>query len=83
MNGEVINTLKVQATHGSGLRNSISKALTSRDRLADGGQTKVVKMGGHLITTGLAKAEQFGGPGSCQMSRTNKCNVDVEMDCRT
>ena len=40
-------------------------------------------MGGHLITSGLAKSEQFGGPGSCQMSRTNKCNVDVDMDCRT
>ena len=29
-------------------------------------------MGGHLITTGLAKAEQFGGPGSFKcLGQTN------------
>ena len=39
-------------------------------------------MGGHLITSGLANCEPFGGPGSCQMSHDKKCNVDPEMDCR-
>ena len=42
----------------------------------------MVERGGHLITRELAKSEQFGGPGSCHMKRTNKCFMDHYMDCR-
>ena len=76
-----MNTLKVTATPNGGLRNALAKTLDSMEVLADKGKTKVVEMGGNLITMGLAKSEKFSGDGSCHMGQ-KQCNVDPEMDCR-
>ena len=59
--------MKIVATPNGGLRNVLAEALNSRGGLADGGKTKVVEMGGNLITMGLAKKEKLGGDGSCYM----------------
>ena len=79
-NGKV-NTLKVIPTPDSKLKNVISKKLDSLDTLADGGPTRVIELGGNLISRGMGGAQNFGGKGSCFMGAT--CITDKDHDCRS
>ena len=75
-----INPLKIPATPASELKNRVHKSLMKRGVMADGGFTKVIEMGGNLVTQGLSTAENFGGQGSCYMGQA--CNMDADTDCR-
>ena len=81
LKGGKVNTLKVIPTPNSGLRNAISKKLDSVETLADGGPTRVIELGGDLISKGLGGAENFGGKGSCFMG--TQCITDEDHDCRS
>ena len=74
------NTLKIQATPFSRLSNNVHQSLKKLGNLADGGNCKIIELGGKLITSGLTKFQNFGGQGSCFMGR--ECNMDSETDCR-
>ena len=76
-----INTLKVVHTPNSTLKQLLQNKLGGVETLADGGPTKVIEMGGNLITSGLNGFENFGGQGSCHMG--DACFMDKEEDCRT
>ena len=77
----VVNTLKVTATPNEGLKGAINKVLWSKGMLADGGQTKVVEMGGKPVYSGMTDKDNFGGQGSCHLGPPS-CNVDTDHDCR-
>ena len=81
MRGEVTNTIKVQYTPGSALRDSINKTLSNLPETADGGKTKVVELGGKQILAGLDKLQMFGGQTGCHMGQ-EKCNIADDQDCR-
>ena len=74
MRGEVTNTIKVQYTPGSALRDSINRTLFHLPETADGGKTKVVELGGKQILAGLDKLQMFGGQTGCHMGQ-EYCNI--------
>ena len=81
LKGGKVNTLKVIPTPISELKNKISNKLNSLDYLADGGPTRVIELGGNLISRGMGGTENFGGKGSCHMGAS--CFTDPEHDCRS
>ena len=81
LKGGKVNTLKVIPTPNSELKNKISNTLNSLDYLADGGPTRVIELGGNLISRGMGGTENFGGKGSCHMGAS--CFTDPEHDCRS
>jgi len=80
LRNNIINTLKITATPQSTLKYKIHDTLRKRVQFAEGGETKVIEMGGALVTSGMSKSENFGGSGSCFMGEN--CNVDRNTDCR-
>ena len=82
LKGGARNTLKVIPTPGSLLKDALQKKLNQEEPLVDG-KTKVIELGGDLITKGFGGTQNFGGSGSCYMSQDNNpCLTDSEADCR-
>ena len=80
LRGTVQNTLKVQCTPSSSLVNALKKTLGEEIR-AEGGTTKIVEMGGDLITSGLSGTVMPTGQQRCFFRE--KCITDPESDCMT
>ena len=80
MRNNTYNTLKIPATSLSCLSNNVHQSLKNLGNLADGGNCKLIELGGKLISSGLSKSENFGRQGGCFMGR--ECNMDSETDCR-
>ena len=56
--------------------------ISKEESLVDG-RTKVIELGGDLITKGFGGTQNFGGRGSCFMSHDdNPCLTESETDCR-
>ena len=82
LKGGARNTLKVIPTPGSLLKDALQKKLNQEEPLVDG-KTKVIELGGDLITKGFGGTQNFGGRGSCFMSHDdNPCLTESETDCR-
>ena len=80
LRGEHQNTLKVQATPDSGLVTAMNKLLGGKI-CTEGGSTKFIELGGKQITRGLSIPESFTANTGCVFDQ--KCNINVECDCRT
>ena len=80
MRNNTYNTLKIPATSLSRLSNNVHQSLKNLGNLADGGNCKLIELGGKLIFSGLSKSENFGRQVGCFMGR--ECNMDSETDCR-
>ena len=80
LRGDTVNTLKIQPTPNSGLKNALHDALSKKSEFADRGSTKMVELGGNLVTSGLSTCQSFGGQGSCYMG--TECFTEKETDCR-
>ena len=84
LRGEVQNTLKCPFTPGAGLKEALQVQVdtTFKDkRVAGGGATKVVELGGRPIWAGLSSHQKFGGQTGCQFGRV-KCLASLDSDCR-
>ena len=76
------NTLKMMQTPGTKLKDALRNKLNQEDSLVDR-KTKVIELGGDLITKGLGGTQNFGGTASCFMGQgDNVCFTDQEADCR-
>ena len=79
LKGKVQNTLKVEATPNSGLLNNLRKVLAGKIG-AEGGETKLVEMGGCLVGQGLSKPVSFRGHNGCVFGPP-ECNIEEENHC--
>ena len=88
LNDKISCTLKVQATPGSQLAEKMKQKIGSQYG-PDGGQTKIVEMGGPSITAGMGKSDPFKNGGcpfeeKCPISETQNCTdarVVYQFDC--
>ena len=78
LKGKVQNTLKCQVTPQSKLVEALRKTLGD-EMGAEGGATKVVELGGDLVTSGLSGPVRPTGQPGCVFPKP--CNVDQETDC--
>ena len=83
LRGGVQNTLKCPFMPGAGLKEALQKQVdkTFKDqKVAGGGVTKVVELGGQPILVGLSSHQNFGGQTGCQFGR-EKCLAPLDTDC--